>query len=97
MKVRIHEMAVMEFEDAIQWYDLQSNGLGSRFKDATLRLIDKIKDTPKWFLKETKDIYKAYIPKFPYKILYTVEEDGIVIWAIAHLHRKPWYWQSRMN
>lgn len=47
MKVRIHEVAVMEFEDAIQWYDLQSNGLGSRFKDATLRLIDKIKDTPK--------------------------------------------------
>jgi len=49
------------------------------------------------FLIEVDDIYKAYVPKFPYKILYTVEEESIVIWAISHLHRKPWYWQSRID
>ncbi len=97
MKVHIHEMAAREFDEAIQWYDLQSEGLGSRFKKTTLRAIDKIKATPNWFLKETEDLYKAYVPKFPYKILYTIEAEHIVIWAVAHLHRKPWYWQSRMN
>jgi len=97
MKVYIHEMAAKEFREAIQWYDLQSEGLGSRFEKTTLSVIERIKAAPSWFLKETRDVYKTYVTKFPYKILYTVEEGGIVMWAIAHLHRKPWYWQSRMN
>ena len=97
MKVHIHEMAAREFDDAILWYDTQSEGLGNRFKKATLQQIEKIKKNPSWFLKETEEIYKAYIPKFPYKILYTIIKDGLVIWAVAHLHRRPWYWQSRVN
>ena len=32
MKIRIHELAVKEFDDAIAWYDQQSEGLGKRFK-----------------------------------------------------------------
>jgi len=95
MKVRIHELAAKEFDEAIEWYELRSEGLGQRFKEATLRQIEKVKRNPRWFLVEEGDIYKAYVPKFPYKILYTVEKESLVIWAIAHLHRKPWYWQSR--
>ncbi len=97
MKVQIHELAAIEFDDAIKWYELQSEGLGERFKSATIRKIGKITQNPKWFTIETEDIYKAYVPKFPYKILYTVEGELIIIWAISHLHRKPWYWQSRME
>jgi hypothetical protein len=60
--------------------------------------INKIKKNPKWYLIEEGDIYKAYIPKFPLKILFTVENNNyIVVWAIAHMHRKPWYWQSRVK
>ncbi len=32
MKIRIHELATKEFDDAIIWYDQQSEGLGKRFK-----------------------------------------------------------------
>ena len=58
---------------------------------------EKIKQNPDWFLIEAENIYKAYIPKFPYKILYTLDKEKIIVWAIAHMHRKPWYWQSRMR
>ena len=27
------------------------------------------------------NIHKAYVPKFPYKILYTSEKDRVVIWS----------------
>jgi plasmid stabilization system protein ParE len=97
MKIQIHELAVREFDEAIEWYELQSEGLGERFKEATLRQIEKITRNPRWFLIEADDIYKAYVPKFPYKILYTVDERHIVIWAISHMHRKPWYWQARKD
>jgi hypothetical protein len=97
MQVKIHELAVKEFDDAIEWYELQSNGLGERFKNAVISQIDKIKTHPRWFLIEDDEIYKAYIPKFPFKILFTFENTIVIIWAIAHLHRKPWYWQHRLR
>jgi len=96
MKIRIHELAAREFDNAIDWYDQQSEGLGKRFKKIVVDNIVKIKSNPEWYLKESDDLYKAYIPKFPYKVLFTIEKYEIIIWAIAHMHRKPWYWQSRI-
>ena len=97
MQVKIHELAAKEFNEAIEQYELQSKGLGTRFKKSVIKQVKKIKKSPNWFLKEYDNIYKAYIPKFPYRILFTTDnEDKIIIWAIAHMHRKPWYWQSRM-
>jgi len=97
VKIKITELAAQEFEDAIGWYNMQSSGLGRRFKKEVLKQIKKIKVNPTWFLFEEEPIYKVFIPKFPYKLLYTIEEGAIIVWAISHLHRKPWYWQSRIN
>ena len=97
MKVKIHELAAQELDEAIGWYESQSEGLGKRLEKVLIQQIDKIKQNPTWFLKEENDIYKAYIPKFPYKILFTIDNNVIIIWAIAHMHRKPWYWQNRMK
>ena len=97
MKVNIHELAAKEFDEAIEWYELQSKGLGKRFKKSVTDQIKKIKQNPNWFLIETDNICKSYVPKFPYKILFTFDKGIIVIWSIAHMHRNPWYWQSRMD
>ncbi len=97
MKIEIHELAVNEFNDTIDWYELQAKGLGKRFKKTVMNQVQNIKRNPTWFLIEAGHIYKAYVPKFPFKILFTLlNENKIVIWSIAHMHRKPWYWQSRM-
>ncbi|WP_027354456.1 hypothetical protein, partial [Desulfosarcina sp. BuS5] len=66
-------------------------------KKSVANQLKKIKQNPDWFLIEAENIYKAYLPKFPYKILYTLDKEKIIVWAIAHMHRKPWYWQSRMR
>jgi hypothetical protein len=99
IKIDIHELAAKEFDEAIGWYEIQSEGLGKRFRKSVIdqiKQIKQIKQNPNWFVKETDHIYKAYIPKFPYKILFTSDKGRIIIWAIAHMHREPWYWQSRM-
>ena len=93
MPVRIHELAVREFDEAIEWYDLQSKGLGKRFRKSATEQIDKIKKNPKWYLTQETNVYKSYVPR---RILFTIEDEhGIVVWAIANMHRKPSYWQSR--
>ena len=97
MKIKIHEIAALELDEASEWYEIQSKGLGKRFKNSVKDQLKKIKQNPNCFLKETGDLYKAYLPKFPYKILFTSDKEKIVIWAIAHMHRQPWYWQSIMS
>ena len=99
MKIRIDNLALNEYFDAIKWYELQSKGLEIQFKATVRGQIKLIKRNPSWFLIEEDNIFKAYLPKFPYKILYTVnsEEKLITIWAFAHLHKKPWYWQKRLK
>ncbi len=97
MKVEIHELAAKEFDEAIEWYEIQSKGLGRRFRRSVNDQVEKIKRNPTWFLVETENIHKSYVPKFPYKILFTSENDKVVIWAISHMHRTPWYWQSRLS
>ncbi len=98
MKIKIHELASEEFDEAIEWYELQSKGLGKRFKQSVIEQIKKIKKNPTWYLIEAENIHKAYVPKFPYKILYTIEnKNTVVIWAIAHMHRRPRYWKPRIN
>jgi len=36
MPVKIHELAVKEFKEAAEWYELQSEGLGKQFKKSVI-------------------------------------------------------------
>jgi len=97
LKIEIHEFASQDFSEAIEWYEFQSEGLGNRFKRLVINQMKQVQQNPGWFLKEDEEIYKAYIPKFPHKVLFTFDDEKVVVWAIAHMHRKPNYWQSRVG
>ena len=43
MQIKIHELAAQELDEAIEWYELQSKGLGSRFKSSVVQQLEKIK------------------------------------------------------
>jgi len=48
-----------------------------------------------FFELEYSGLGKKY--KFPYKLLYSVEKDHVLVIAIAHQHRKPDYWIIERN
>ena len=48
------------------------------------------------FVKVKKDIRKSIVNKFPFNILYSVENDYILVIAISHHHRSPDYWVDRI-
>ena len=41
MNIKIHESASKEFDDAINWYEKKSKGLGKRFRKAVIAQIKK--------------------------------------------------------
>ncbi len=92
MKIEISEFAQNELQDALLYYELQQYGLGVTFKNAVKEAIGRIKKYPTSWPVELGKVRKCFVHKFPYKILYSVQQESIVILAIAHQHRKPGYW-----
>ena len=95
MVIILNEFAVEELKDAVEFYELQLEGLGKRFNHEIKSALRSIKKNPDTWPIESGDIKKFILHKFPYKILYSIEADYIYVIAIAHMHRRPQYWIKR--
>jgi hypothetical protein len=95
MEVEFYEPAYIEYQEAIDFYNLQSERLGDKFIIEIDKTITIIKNYPQSFSDYTKHTRKAVVNVFPYNIIYTIHKNYIEILAIAHQHRKPNYWLNR--
>lgn len=37
------------------------------------------------------------LQKYPYDLVYRLHDEGVLVTAVAHHRRKPWYWADRMR
>ncbi len=95
MNIEFLEPALIEYREAIDFYNLQSDGLGIKFTSEIDRTITIIKNYPESFAEYTKHTRKAVVNIFPYNIIYAIHENLIEVIAVAHQHRKPNYWIKR--
>lgn len=95
MKVVFSKYAGQELIDAVRYYELEYEGLGRRFRKEVRKAAIRIAEYPMAWSVERGDVRKCLLHKFPYKLLYSIEEDHIFVIAVAHLHRKPDYWIER--
>jgi toxin ParE1/3/4 len=95
MKVRFLYPAFLEYNSAIDYYNTQQIGLGEKFIKEIDQYSEIIKKYPQSFAIYTANTRKAVLSTFPYNIIYSIQEDEVVIFAVAHQHRFPDYWFSR--
>jgi plasmid stabilization system protein ParE len=95
MRVIFTRIATQELEDAVRFYELENFGLGYRFKEEVRKAALRVTEYPKAWSIERGEVRKCLLHKFPYKLMYSVEEDHILVIAVAHQHRKPDYWVGR--
>jgi len=95
MRVVFTRIAKQELEDAIRYYELEYSGLGHRFKEEVRKAALRIVEYPQAWSIERGDVRRCLLHKFPYKLMYSVEENHILVIAVAHQHRKPDYWVSK--
>ncbi|MEO0249066.1 MAG: type II toxin-antitoxin system RelE/ParE family toxin [candidate division WOR-3 bacterium] len=91
----IHEAAEAELNEAADFYDLESPGLGSVFIDEMQRAIGRISEFPEAAPLVRGRVRKKPMAKFPYSLVYSVRPDEIRILAVAHQKRRPFYWRGR--
>ena len=97
MSIRLLEPAQAELDEAIAWYAEQAPGLGDAFLIEALKTIQLIEHFPKAWHPLTPEIRRCRLRRFPYSVDYTQDGSKLLILAIAHQHRKPDYWRSRLN
>ncbi len=97
MKWRIVPAAQEELEDAAKWYDAAREGLAAEFLEAFDAGIQRIAELPHAWHPLSKRTRQYRLNRFPYGIVYQVRGDEIVIFAVAHLQRRPRYWRTRLK
>lgn len=95
MKVLFSLFAAQELEDAANYLELEFEGLGERFRSEVRSAAERTARLPLAWSVERGEIRKCLLHRFPYKLLYSIELDHILILAVAHQHRKPDYWIDR--
>lgn len=95
MKVRFLALAQKELDDAVSWYDEQSDNLGKEFLDELDRAVRRSVAFPMSGSEIEPGLRRCLLARFPYGLIYGVESNTIVVVAIAHLHREPRYWIDR--
>ena len=96
MKIKFLEIAQIELDEAVEYYNYEISGLGESFLKELLNTIDRIGEFPEAWHPLSKRTRRCLMRRFPYKIIYQIRGDIIVIVAIANLHRKPDYWKDRL-
>jgi hypothetical protein len=57
--------------------------------------IRRAMDDPLRYRIFEQDVRRVLVKVFPYAVLFTVEEDSILVVAVMHCHREPGYWRNR--
>lgn len=96
MNVRFLAPAQRELDDAVAWYNEQVIGLGLEFLDELDRAVRRVLAFPLSYPEIEPGIRRCRLARFPYGLIYGVDDETVVIVAVAHLHRRPRYWIDRI-
>lgn len=86
-----------ELGDAYRYYNRQRAGLGGEFVAEIRASAKRLARYPEASPLQEGEIRKYLLPRFPYKLLYAIRGEKIVVIAVAHQHRDPDYWVDRTS
>ncbi len=97
MTIVLLEPALAELDEAVEYYESQAVGLGASFLEEFSRSVQLIHAHPLAWHPLGENTRRCRLTRFPYGVVYAVTDEEIIVVAIAHLHRRPKYWLSRMT
>ncbi len=95
MKLRIRLAALQDMDDAYAWYELQRSGLGEEFLKAVDHVMTTVVESPLRYRVLVLDTRHALVHRFPYRVLYRILGDELVVVACFHARRDPRRWDQR--
>ncbi|MBF0461490.1 MAG: type II toxin-antitoxin system RelE/ParE family toxin [Magnetococcales bacterium] len=96
MMIRFLEAAQLELDEAVVFHETQAQGLGHAFLAEVLAALDRVCRHPDAWHPISTHTRRCRLRRFPYGVIYLVDQSDILVVAVAHLHRRPNYWHERV-
>lgn len=102
MTLRLLDQAREELRQSALWYEKKREGLGDEFVSLVERAFETIERNPRQFPRlETnlpaREIRKCVIKRFPFLVIFEIVADEVLVIAVAHGKRKPYFWKERLD
>lgn len=97
IEVRYHQAAEAELYEALGFLELRAKGLGRRLLREVRRTTARIAEGPLLGPEIHPGVRKMRVRSFPYVLIYTINDEGVLILAVAHGSRRPGYWGKRLS
>lgn len=85
----INEEAAAEIQDAYDYYEEQQAGLGDYFIKVLYARLGQILKAPNGNQLVYASYRQAVVFKFPFVIIYEIEEGAIIVYSVFHTSRNP--------
>lgn len=87
--ISIQSDAIEEIKDAFEWYEDQREGLGYELLDEIETCYSKLTISPERYSYINPSYRRIKTNRFPYILIYEIEDDQIIINSVRHVKRKP--------
>lgn len=87
----IRDEAVEEVKDAYLYYERVREGLGERFLSELRKRYLEISEHPQYysFIDNKKSIRDIKVRHFPFKVIYEIIENRVIIFSVFNRHQDP--------
>jgi plasmid stabilization system protein ParE len=96
LRLNFRREAEADIEEAFDWYESRSAGLGAEFLRAVDNTLAGIVRNPLAYQVVFRNTRRAVLHRFPYVVWFTVRPDDVVVVACVHGHRDPEHWRKRV-
>lgn len=80
----IQSKAIIDIQEAFEWYEEQNPGLGFDFIEEVENGYDKICNYPTYYAAINSHFRRLKINRFPYLIVYEIQYDSVIITAVKY-------------
>lgn len=89
--ITFRKRATKEYLESVAWYKSRSFTAAENFVSSVRQVLNKVQSDPIGFKKSYKDFYEAKTKRYPFSIVYFIDElkKLIVITSIFHQKRNP--------
>ena len=88
-KLKLQNEAVLDMQQAFEWYEEQRPGLGTSFLDEVETCFQKLIQSPELFGYINKWLRRMKVNGFPYVVIYEIENDLIFVTSVFHTSKAP--------
>ncbi len=71
-------------DEAYWWYEQQLPGLGEQLLEEIDGCLTKLQPSPFYYTIQRDDFRAIILKRFPYKIVFRIYENEIIVYAVYH-------------